>query len=779
MARFTPTAPHSFSRASLPARAVLLVIAFMLLASAAFAQQPIRYVYDNVGRLVGVIDPAADTVVYSYDAVGNLLSIARFASSTVSVIAFSPGSGPVGTTVTIEGTGFSATPSQNTVTFNGTAATVTASTATQLTTTVPSGATTGTIAVTSPSGSATSATSFTVTANPAPTITGFSPTIGVAGDSVTITGTNYETTPANNKVRFNISRPIHGRVASASSTALSVLVPSAGTSGRLSVTTPGGTATTTDDFFIPPAGYTAASVVFTGRIAVGGSSVAVAIPTANKIALVVFDAVAGQRLSLGLSSMTLSSNVYVYKPDGTTLTSFNVPFPASAIDMLPVPVTGTYTVAVVPNGTATGNVTLTLSQEVTGTLSVGGTALTVSIPRAGQRARITFTGTAGQRLDLGLTGTTLSSAVASVLKPDGTAHGSSQTFGTGDNALDTLPALPVSGTYAILIDPNNANTGNVTLTLSEEVTGTVTVDGAAVAVAIGRAGQQARLTFAGVAGQRLSLGLTSITLSGGTATLYNPSGTTLASGAFATANTAVDTSVLPSTGTYEVLVDPSLGATGNMTLTLSSEVTGTLTIGGGASAVTISRAGQRARLTFTGTAGNRVSVNLTSNTITSGTATLLNPDASTLATQSFSGTSTFIEPKTTATTGTYELVINPDAAYTGSVTVTLYDVPADVTGALTVNGGAQTITTTGPGQKALLTFTWNAGQQVTVLGANSTQGCLSLFRILRPDGSSTANNPCTASYSLSTTSTTTGTFTVTVDPAGTNVGSVDLSVTSP
>jgi YD repeat-containing protein len=756
-----------------------LFAAILAIVPPAIAQQPIQYIYDDLGRLVGVVDPAADTVVYSYDAVGNLLSIARFASSIVSVIAFSPGSGPVGATVTISGTGFSATPSQNAVTVNGTAATVTASTATQLVVTVPSGATTGAIAVTSPSGSATSAASFTVTTSGPPTITSFTPAVGVAGDPVTITGTNYEATLTNNKVAFNDTRPVYGTVAAVTSSTLSVAVPPGGTSGRVSVATPAGKAVSTSDFFIPPMPYTAASVVFTGRIAVDGSSVTVTIPTASKIGMVVFDAVAGQRLSLGGSVMTMSHTVYVYRPDGTVLTSQNVPFPSWAIDMNPVPVTGTYTIVVAPNGSATGNITLTLSQEVTGSLSVGGAALPLSISRPGQRARITFTGTAGQRLDLGLTGSTLSSAVASVLKPDGTVHGAAQTFGTGDNALDTLPALPVSGTYTILIDPNNANTGNVTLTLSEEVAGTITVDGAAVPVTIGRAGQQARVTFAGTAGQRLGLGLTSTTISSGFATLYNPNGSTLASVFFGTGNTAVDTPVLASTGTYEILIDPSGGATGNVTLTLSTEVTGTLTIDGGASPITISRAGQRARLTFSGTAGNRVSVNLTGGTITSGTAILLNPDGSTLASQGFfSGTSAFIEPKTTATTGTYALLIDPNAAFTGTITVALYNVPADVTGTLTVNGGAQTVTTTAPGQKAVLTFTWNAGQQVTVQGANSTQGCITLF-VKRPDNATVSISPCTATYSVSTTSPTAGTFTVTVDPNGTNTGSVDLSVTNP
>ena len=79
------------------------------------------------------------------------------------IASFTPASGPVGTTVTITGTNFSTTPASNTVMFNGTTATVSASTATSITVTVPSGATTGKITVTVGGNTATSATNFTVT----------------------------------------------------------------------------------------------------------------------------------------------------------------------------------------------------------------------------------------------------------------------------------------------------------------------------------------------------------------------------------------------------------------------------------------------------------------------------------------------------------------------------------------------------------------------------------------------------------------------------------------
>ena len=76
------------------------------------------------------------------------------------VRSFQPASGPVGTQVTISGAGFTGATS---VTFGGVSATFTVNSATTITTTVPTGAVTGTIRVTTPGGSATSAGTFTVT----------------------------------------------------------------------------------------------------------------------------------------------------------------------------------------------------------------------------------------------------------------------------------------------------------------------------------------------------------------------------------------------------------------------------------------------------------------------------------------------------------------------------------------------------------------------------------------------------------------------------------------
>jgi YD repeat-containing protein len=145
--------------------ALLLLISFTQ--PAVWAQQPrIHYIYDDLGRLVGVVDQDGNVATYTYDAVGNILAIGRHnvadTPGPVAITLVSPNKGKVGTAVSIFGRGFSADPAQNTVSFSGAIATVTAASPNSISTSVPPGALTGPIAVTTPLGSATSPEPFTV-----------------------------------------------------------------------------------------------------------------------------------------------------------------------------------------------------------------------------------------------------------------------------------------------------------------------------------------------------------------------------------------------------------------------------------------------------------------------------------------------------------------------------------------------------------------------------------------------------------------------------------------
>jgi len=98
--------------------------------------------------------------------------------------------------------------------------------------------------LTAPGAFAASAASLIAPATAAPTVTGFSPSKASAGASVTVTGTNLT---GATKVQFN---GISASFTVKSATQIVATVPSGATSGKISVTTPGGVATSTGSFTV-------------------------------------------------------------------------------------------------------------------------------------------------------------------------------------------------------------------------------------------------------------------------------------------------------------------------------------------------------------------------------------------------------------------------------------------------------------------------------------------------------------------------------------------------
>jgi uncharacterized repeat protein (TIGR03803 family) len=147
-------------------------------------------------------------------------------------------SGKEGVKVGIFGQGFSA---KSVVKFGGTQATAfTASGTTFLNATVPAGALTGSVTVTTGSTTLTSSRTFNVT----PTMTSFSPSSGPVGQLVAINGTGLTQTT---KVTFN------GKSASftlVSDIEITATVPTGATTGKIKVTTKGGSATSATSFTV-------------------------------------------------------------------------------------------------------------------------------------------------------------------------------------------------------------------------------------------------------------------------------------------------------------------------------------------------------------------------------------------------------------------------------------------------------------------------------------------------------------------------------------------------
>jgi hypothetical protein len=448
-------------------------------------------------------------------------------------------------------------------------------------------------------------------------------------------------------------------------------------------------------------------------------------------------------------------------------------------------VTGAYTINIAPFASSTGSMTVQLYDvlsDVSANATPGGPPVTVTTTAPGQNARIAFNGSAGQRISINITNGTFSFAFLSILKPDGTALGSSRIFGPGDTFIDTT-TLPSTGGYTLFIDPNGASTGSATVQIYDvppDAGGPITPSGAPVTVNTTVPGQNGRLTFAGTAGQRVSLMISNVTISSATAQLLDPSGNPVGGSVFfGTSGGFVDTRTLPSTGTYSLTIDPQYMSTGSATFTLYNvppDVTGTITPGS-AFVSSISAPGQNANYTFDGTAGQRISLKTGPSTISMGYVSITGPGGVQVVSRTlFSSFETFVDARALPATGTYTLSIDPYNDATGFAMVTVYNVPADAAASLTVGGPAQSISIATPGQNGRVTFGGQAGHAVTISLTNITVP-ISFVSILKPDGTPLVTNQLVGAFpkTIAATPTVDGTYTIVIDPQGTATGSMTLA----
>src|SRR6185295_19050552 len=125
-------------------------------------------------------------------------------------------------------------------------------------------------------------------------------------------------------------------------------------------------------------------VDITGPIVIDGSAVSSTITTPGQVARLAFTGTAGQRVSANstATSMTGCWSLTILKPDGTQLASTFTCGSSAFIEPQTLPVGGSYTVLVDPSGAATGQATVNLYNvvDVTGSITLGGAAVNVSLP---------------------------------------------------------------------------------------------------------------------------------------------------------------------------------------------------------------------------------------------------------------------------------------------------------------------------------------------------------------------------------------------------------------
>ncbi len=628
--------------------------------------QNVHYSYDELGRIVGVVDQNGNAAQYTYDANGNTLSISRYTSSQVAVLSFSPASGSAGTTVTISGANFGAGAAQDIVSFNGVAASILSATVNQIIATVPSGATTGPVSVTAPLGSSMSSRSFTVLAGNVapPSISSVTPNIALPGDSVKLSGSNFGVPSSNDLVSINNKSAVVADLASVDS--LSFIVPTGVGSGPVKLLTPYGSVTSSTDLYIPPSPYTVSQVAVAQRVSLGISTV-VTIPTSGNIGMLVFNGAVGQLINLQITNSTFTAclNYSILKPDGSQLTTGKTCGTTGTLQGISLPLAGTYTALIFPSSGGTGSATVTLSTDQVGSLTMDNSdPLALNIP--GQNARLSFSGIPGQLINLGFTNSTVCFDY-SILNPDGSRLIGSRTCNAGV-ALQEV-SLPSTGTYTALISPLNGGTGSTTVTLSTDQVSPLAMD-SSDQLTFSPPGQDARLSFSGTAGQLINLAVSKATVCLNYSIL-NTDGSQLTSGVTCFATGALEAVSLPSTGTYTALISPLNGATGSTTVTLSTDQVGSLSMNS-SDPLTFSLPGQNARLSFSGTAGQLINLQITNSTIAPClNYSILNPDGSQLATALTCGATGALNPVSLPSTGTYTALISPINGGTGSAMVAL------------------------------------------------------------------------------------------------------------
>lgn len=302
------------------------------------------------------------------------------------IASVTPAEGPStgGTSVTITGTDFATGPGQTAVTFGGAPAAITSITRTQIVVTAParpSPPPPDIFAVTLQVATAGGSVSSTYTYYEPPTIASLSPANGpsTGGQSVTITGTNFSTTPGATTVTFGT---LAAAISSMTNTQIVVTTP-ANAAGVVTVTvsTTGGNATANYQYHDAP---TITSINPAAGPSAGGQAVSIGgtnfVPGLTTVsfggAAATVNAVTSTSLSVTTPPHAAGGvSVVVTTPGGTATTGYAYHDPPTVTGVSPSsgPTQGGQTVTITGTNFVSGSTTVSFG-------GVAGTNVTVSSP---------------------------------------------------------------------------------------------------------------------------------------------------------------------------------------------------------------------------------------------------------------------------------------------------------------------------------------------------------------------------------------------------------------
>ncbi len=496
-------------------------------------------------------------------------------------------------------------------------------------------------------------------ANSEVTITSVSPLQGPTGSSVTLTGTSFGASAAMNAVVLGGRAAV---VTSASPTQLTFLVPATAVTGTISVTTSSGSAISASPFVVTSSsgaptvsGVTPSTVSVAQAATISGSNFStVAGGTRVTVNGVLAQLTSASPMALGIVVPTVMG--------GPVSVETSLGSAPNRPDL--------YVTPRLPTFYAPSDVAWT-----------GRTAMNSSVPATistqGKIGLLLVDGEAGNGMSLHITGSTITSAHYWVYAPDGSIIRNGDSYlpdGTG--FVDSV-TLPRTGTYTVSIVPSPLSVGTLSITPVRDVDGAITPNSALTPAAITSPGQNARFTFSGVAGRRVSAfaqgfsGCSDFGLS-----ILKPDGTTLVGGGASCMPSAFIEAALSATGTYTVVFDPGFAAVGTASLGVYTfdDLAGAITSNGPAVPVSTQYPGQNVRLEFTGTSGQVVTASATGlswSGCPGFTLSILNPDGTTASTSPYCFAGGTLTGVTLHSSGTHTLLFSPEGAFTGTASLRL------------------------------------------------------------------------------------------------------------
>jgi trimeric autotransporter adhesin len=552
------------------------------------------------------------------------------------------------------------------------------------------------------------------------------PRIGHAGATVTITGAGFSATPSQNEVEFNGGAL--GTVTSASPTTLKVTVPQAAQSGLISVTVNSDTATSAMSYtvrrpaitsFAPLAVNAGGTVTVAGvnfNLVPGGTTVNIGGVAAS------ITAISNTQIALVAGAGSTHGVIEIVTPYGSATS-------ATSLLMAPAGVVGANVVS-------------------TNVLQVDAAQAGTSVGQPGKSAAYSFQGTAGQYLTFQVTSLVTSPASGSLSY---TLYSPTQTIvAQGGHGTISLwqtshhwPKLTQTGTY-LLVLWSSSNSFQLQSRIDEDLH--LQANGASLSVATTTPGQNKRFIFTATAGDILGIAITNIVNVPASSpeqlfSMYYPNGSYWgATGCQTYTVPGCSWALRPATmsGDYQVFVytAPGWQMTTSYNLTLSSVVTGQLALDT-PQTLTLTRAGQPGRFTFTASAGQTVALYTSAISTTPAskwvTTTITGPTGSQVALYYAQQYVTTNHRNLAA--GTYTVDIDIGNAATGSMQVHL--VPG-VTGTVAADGVPRSFSTSALAQASYFTFNATAGQNVsfalTNLSTVPANGSLG-YSITAPNGS--------------------------------------------